>query len=85
MIRCIVCQGRGQRWTGWSWVQCLDCGGTGRVKHCVACNGTGKLWLGGSEYTDCPACPNSNGSAVTRKRYVVMSGVKFERVPIRPS
>jgi len=79
-----MCRGTGARWTGWTWVECADCQGTGRVKHCVACGGRGKLWLGGREYVDCPECPSALGGVrPASKRYVVMSGLRFERVRIR--
>jgi len=77
-----MCRGRGEKWTGWSWVECLDCHGEGRVKHCVACAGRGKLWLGGGEYIDCPVCPSMLGGAQKPKTYIAMNGVKFERRPI---
>ena len=66
------------RWTGWSWVKCVDCDGTGRVKHCVACNASGRLWLGGNDYIECPNCKGRGGAVKEqRKVHVVLDGVKW--------
>lgn len=77
-----MCRGRGARRGLYQVVQCIDCGGTGRVNHCVACAGRGKLWLGGDEYIDCPVCPSMNGGAAPVRVHVVMSGIQFQPTPI---
>lgn len=65
-IKCFICGGRG--FWGAAIVlgklqhrPCVDCQGTGFVRHCVACHGKGTLWLGpnglgSSDYLDCPEC-----------------------------
>lgn len=35
---------------------CLDCKGTGHVKHCIACVGTGKIEFVPGHPSDCPEC-----------------------------
>jgi DnaJ-class molecular chaperone len=78
VIPCIICSGKGRRWTGWSWVMCLDCQGTGRVKHCVACNGKGRLWLGGDTYIECQNCLGRGGAVKKqRKIYVTLNGTRW--------
>lgn len=84
-VRCVMCQGRGWRDTGFSIVECADCKGNGRVDHCIACAGRGKLWLGGSEYMDCPVCPSARGGIVKPKLYVVMGETRFKATPIGAS
>jgi len=78
----VICHGTGERPTLIGVVPCADCGGTGRVHHCVACAGRGNLWLGGSEYIDCPVCPSTRGGIRTPRRFIVMSGRRFEAVPL---
>lgn len=60
-IVCYGCRGRGERLglhvSGVTQrFRCLDCDGTGRVKHCIACVGTGQLSLGEGAMMDCPEC-----------------------------
>lgn len=83
-ILCYVCRGRGYYGASiqWNVVQrgpCLDCGGTGYVKHCVACTGKGTLWLGpnglgSSDYLDCPEC-EGKGYPQPKRMHVPTTGL----------